>query len=221
MKMMTERTYDKNELSQIAFNTNNKTLISACDSLSLATAEDKCPAGIHSKYSRVRIAVTDFSREKSDYLTFHLKPEEIRRIYKDVQFHRQMKLLGKAAQYQVGWQKKKPREDKILAEAMTISYEAEMGIPWKIKISAGFFDGPGMKAKATYNRHVQKFLTDMEFEDFLCKIVSYLDAWETVIGATYMRDLNRQLTDRFNGERQSSVAMLPNVSSNNRASRSA
>jgi len=40
MKKMIERTFDKNELSQIAFNTNNKTLISACDSLSLATAEE-------------------------------------------------------------------------------------------------------------------------------------------------------------------------------------
>ena len=64
----------------------------------------------------------------------------------------------------------------------------------------------------SYNRHVQKFLTDTEFEDFLCKIVSYLDVWETVIGATYMQDLNSQLAWMFLPESKS-PAIVPVSSS--------
>jgi len=206
---MSETTYEKNEPSQVAFITNNKTLLSACDYLELATSDDKCPAGLHAGYSRIRLAVTDFSKEPSVYLTFHLKPEEIRRLHTDVQFHRQMKLLGKAAPYQADWHKKKPKEGKICAEALSISYESEMSVPWKIKISSGFYASDAMNAKASYNKFTQKFLTDIEFEDFLCKIVTYLTNWESVVGAPYMRDLHKQLAERFSGENKKPVVAVP------------
>ena len=204
----------ENELSQIAFNTNRKTLIAACDYLELATPDDKSPAGLHAGYSRIRLTVTDFAGEKPTFLTFFLKPEEIRRLLGDVRWHRQMELLERKVPYKQEWAKKKPKEGKVVAEALSISYEPSMGVPWKISIADGFYASEDAKSP-TYTRKAAKFLTAIEFEDFLCKIVTYLDNWEIVIGAPYMKALHTKLAARFKSERDGEVVSIPNAGSAN------
>lgn len=188
----------KNDIAQIAFITNQKNLISACDALELADIrKDKSPAGIHAKYSRIKITVTDFSIKPSTILSFYLKPAEIRRLYW------QARVIKGAKEFSVSWQKKKERKGKIVAESMTISHEPwrnkekqeRSNYPWKINISAGEYQNGSNKP--FYDKRVFKVLSDDEFEDFFSAIVAYLHAWEAIVGAPLVNDIHRQMANRF------------------------
>ena len=60
-----EKRYDT-DVTQIAFITNRKTLVAACDYLQdpdLDGDPDKCPSSLHARYSRIKINVTNFDKE--------------------------------------------------------------------------------------------------------------------------------------------------------------
>lgn len=190
-------TYEK-DTSQIALISNQKTLVAAYDSLGLADiGKDKSPSGIHSKYSRIKICVIDFSKKPSIYLNFFLKPAEIRRIYW------QSRIVKGGKEYKIYWAKKKEKQGKIIAETMTISHEPWVdddksiasNYPWKIYIATGEYkNGP---ASPTYDKKCFKRLSDDEFGDFFSIIVSYLNAWETIIGAPLIKALQEKKSRRF------------------------
>ena len=53
--------------TQIAFLSNKKTLVAACDYLQppdLNGDPDKCPASLHARYSRIKINVADFEKDR-------------------------------------------------------------------------------------------------------------------------------------------------------------
>lgn len=75
------------DVSQIAFITNRKTLIAACDYLQapdLNGDPDKCPASLHARYSRIKLVLTDFEKEPSVVLSYNLDPSEIRLLYQKI-----------------------------------------------------------------------------------------------------------------------------------------
>jgi hypothetical protein len=189
---------NRNEISQIAFITNQKNLVSACDALELADiGKDKSPAGIHTKYSRIKITVTDFSNKPSTILSFYLKPAEVRRLYW------QARVVKGTKDFSVSWQKKKDRKGKVIAESMTISHEPwrnkekqeRFHYPWRINISSGEY--PKGLSKPVYDKRVFKLLSDDEFEDFLSTVVAYLNAWETVVGAPLLKEIHHRMINRF------------------------
>jgi hypothetical protein len=188
----------RNDFSQIAFITNQKNLISACDALELADIrKDKSPAGIHARYSRIKITVTDFSNKPSTILSFYLKPTEIRRLYW------QARVIKGPKEFSVAWQKKKNRKGKVVAESMSVTHEPwrnkekqeRSNYPWRVSISSGEY--PKGSSKPVYDKRVLKLLSDDEFEDFFGSVVSYLNAWETIIGAPLIKDIHLRMSTRF------------------------
>lgn len=184
------QTTDKHDISQITVIMNKKTLAAACDALELANIErDKSPAGIHGKYSRIKLCVFDFSKNPSILLNFYLKPTEIRRLYW------QARVVKGNKEYSVAWQKKKERKNMVVAECMVIAHEPWMDkekktlsrYPWKIGIATGEYKNGS--SKPVYDKRAEKRLSDDEFEDFLCAIVTYLNAWETIAGAPLLKEI--------------------------------
>jgi hypothetical protein len=183
------------DATQIAFITNQKTLIAACDSLQAPdfnNPKDKSPASLHAKYSRIKINVTDFSKTPTVFMCFYLQPQEICALYDDAK-----KVKGTAQEYKWGSQKKKEQGGKTTAEAITVARnpyrDAEKTVvsnyPWTIKISHGTYPN-GPNDKPNYDKNAYKMLSDVEFVGFLCSIVRYMSAWEVVMGAPIIKRID-------------------------------
>lgn len=173
----------KNDYKQITINTNNKSLIAASDLLSLADInKDKNPAGIHAGYSRIVLTINQFANKSestpSSILSFYLKPRDIRYISDE------LKNWVSGTAFKEQWYGKR----NGVARALSISYESGMGkTPWKFVISQGTYKG---EENPKYDKTVQKFLTLKEFKLFLIDIITYLNNWETIIGASLIKEIH-------------------------------
>ncbi len=196
---------EKNKVdpTQIAFITNQKPLIAACDSLQapdFGNPKDKSPASLHAKYSRIKINVTDFSKTPSVFMSFYLQPQEICALYDDARM-----VKGTMSEYKWGSSKKKEFGGKTTAEAITVARnpyrDAEKTTvstyPWTIKISHGTYPN-GPNGKPNYDKHAYKMLNDAEFVGFLCSIVRYMSAWEVVMGAPAIKRIDALKKERRN-----------------------
>lgn len=181
--MPSEKRFDIDP-TQIAFISNRKTLIAACDALKLpviGNGRDKTPASLHGKYSRIRINVNDFDKEPSVFVSFNLNPAEVRRVLSKVR----MINMG-MKDYAMNWTKRIETDHGVLAEALSIfrrPYVNEAktetaNYPWTVKIQAGGYPDKGLKSKPNYTKTACKLLSDNEIEDFFATAVNYIDKWE-------------------------------------------
>lgn len=193
--------------AQIAFVTNNKTLVAACDNLQVADRndyDDKSPSGIHSRHSTIQINVTDFSKAPSVFVSHYLKPHVIRRLQRMV-----FVTTGHRA---VEWasDKEKTKSGMQILEKLVISrdpyhhtFDGKQKVyfedkknpdqkvlanyPWKISISAGKRKS-GTQDTFQYSRAFKQ-LTDDEIQDFFSAIVCFMEVWEVTFGAPLLREL--------------------------------
>lgn len=178
----------KPDVSQIAFITNQKTLIAACDYLQppdLNGDPDKCPASLHARYSRIKLILTDFESNPSVFLTYNLDPSEIRLL------HEKIGMLT-MTERNFDWSTTKDFSsfgnnwmEVFRITRMPMRNNQKAKYPWAISIRAGTSENGKFKAE----QEVRKFLSDDEIQKFFIDIVAYLNVWEMTHGAPFIRNV--------------------------------
>jgi len=178
-----KKQYDT-DLSQIAFITNRKQLVSACDYLQVTDLEDefpdKCPASMHARYSRIKIMVTNFDVNPTVCVNFNVKPSEIRLLFEKVK-------LTSISDRPFEW--KQIKDMKLVGgegtESITIKRVQAMkdgkevvGYPWSFAIAQNVGGEKKFAAKS---------VSDDEMFQFLGDIVAYINVWEMTFGAPLIR----------------------------------
>lgn len=181
-----EKRYDT-DVTQIAFLSNRKTLVAACDYLQppdLDGDPDKCPASLHARYSRIKINVTDFDKEPSVFLSYNLEPSEIRLLYQKI-------CMLNMTDREFEWGTTKDfssfgsnRMEMIKVTRQPKRNNQRVNYPWTIAITAGTSAG----GKFQPEKSVKKFLSDDEIQKFFGDILAYISVWEITLGAPLIRN---------------------------------
>ena len=163
------------DVSQIAFITNRKTLIAACDYLQapdLNGDPDKCPASLHARYSRIKLVLTDFEKEPSVVLSYNLDPSEIRLLYQKI-------CMLTMTERDYGWSTTKDfssfgsnRMEAIKITRQPKRNDQKVNYPWTISITVG----ASANGKFQPEKSAKKFLSDDEI-------------WEMTFGAPFIRNV--------------------------------
>lgn len=176
------------DISQIAFISNQKTLMAACDYLQTPdpnSDSDKCPASLHARYSRIKLILTDFEKNPSVILTYNLKPSEIRLLYEKIR-------VLTMTERTFDWSTTKDFSSfgsnhaavfRMVREPMRNNQKANY--PWSVSIRTGTTENGKFKPA----QNVRKFLSDDEILKFFIDIVTYLNVWEITHGAPFIRNV--------------------------------
>ena len=176
------------DVSQIAFITNRKTLIAACDYLQapdLNGDPDKCPASLHARYSRIKLILTDFEKEPSVVLSYNLEPSEIRLLYQKI-------CMLTMTERDYVWSTTKDfssfgsnRMEAIKITRQPKRNDQKVNYPWTISITVG----ASANGKFQPEKSAKKFLSDDEIQKFFGDIAAYISVWEMTFGAPFIRNV--------------------------------
>lgn len=199
------------DITQIAFISNKKTLIAACDYLQapdLQGEPDKCPASLHARYSRIKINVTDFEKNPTVFLSFNLDPSEIRLLYQKI-----CMITMTEREFSWGVTKNYAAFGSDRMEVFNITRAPlrngeKAKYPWTISISTGTASKNGGKFQS--EKSARKLLSDDEIQRFFGDIMAYISVWEMTLGAPFIRNViepykakrrEKQLQARFESKR--------------------
>ena len=176
--------------TQIAFLSNKKTLVAACDYLQppdLNGDPDKCPASLHARYSRIKIHVTDFEKNPSVFLSFNLDPSEIRLLYQKIS-------MLTMTEREFSWAVTKnygafgsDRMEIFNITRVPLRNGEKAKYPWTISISTG--TSAKNSGKFQSEKSARKLLSDDEMQRFFGDIVAYISVWEMTFGAPFIRNV--------------------------------
>lgn len=175
--------------SQIAFLSNRKTLVAACDYLQppdLNGDPDKCPASLHARYSRIKINVTDFEKNPTVFLSFNLDPSEIRLLHQKI-----CMITMTEREFEWGVTKNygtfgSDRMDMISISRKPLRNGQKANYPWSISISSG---KTAADKKFQPEKSARKLLSDDEIQRFFGDIMAYISVWEMTFGAPFIRNV--------------------------------
>mgnify|MGYP000032968673 CR=1 FL=1 len=175
-------------ISQIAFISNRKNLIAACDYLQapdLHGDPDKCPASLHARYSRIKLILTDFEKEPSVVMSYNLEPSEIRLLYQKICM---LNMTERSFEWSVT--KDFSSFDSNRMQIINITRQSKrndqkFNYPWTISIAVGTFIDKKFQPK----KSAKKYLSDDEIQKFFGDIVSYISVWEMTFGAPFIRNV--------------------------------